>query len=90
MKDFLEDLAKNLMEKPEEVVVNESYDQSGTVVLTLKVASEEMGKIIGKEGRIIKAIRDLTRILAIKENRRVNVVLAEPERNPGQEEPPQF
>jgi predicted RNA-binding protein YlqC (UPF0109 family) len=75
MRDFLEYLIKNLVEKPEAVVVDESADEQGGVLLTITAAPEDMGKIIGKEGKIIKAIRDLVKILAVKAQRRVNVVL---------------
>lgn len=78
MKDFLENLVKQIVDKPEAVTVEEGSDAYGTQVLAIKVDPSDMGKIIGKGGRIIKAVRDLVRILAVKENARVNVTLAEP------------
>lgn len=76
MKDFLLYLAKNLVAKPEAVEITETQEQ-GIVNLELAVDSADMGKVIGREGRIIRALRDLVKVLAIKQNRRVNVVLRE-------------
>ncbi len=77
MKDFVENLLKTFVDSPDSVVVNESQDPSGITNIELVVAPTDMGKVIGKGGKIIKAIRDLTRILAVKQNRRVNVILKE-------------
>lgn len=79
MKDFLEYVAKNIVDNMDAVKVVQSAAEDGTVVLELSVDSSDMGKIIGKEGRIIKAIRELVRILAIKQGVRVNVTVKEPE-----------
>lgn len=76
MKDFLEYLAKSIVDKPESVIVSESNNE-GFISLSLTVDPLDMGKVIGKGGRIIKALRDLVRILAVKESVRVNVVLTE-------------
>lgn len=77
MKDLLVYLAKNLVAKPEAVEVTETQEEQGIVNLELSVDSADMGKVIGKEGRIIRALRDLVKVLAIKQNSRVNVVLRE-------------
>lgn len=77
MRDFCEYLVKNLVDNPDKVDVSETEDEYQTVVLTITVDPTDMGKVIGKEGKIIKAIRDLVKILAVKEQKRVNVVLAE-------------
>lgn len=77
MRDFLEYLIKNIVDNSESVIIDESEDEYGNVLLTVTVAPEDMGKVIGKEGRIIKAVRDLVKILAVKEQRRVNVQLTE-------------
>ncbi|WP_035290661.1 KH domain-containing protein [Clostridium sp. KNHs214] len=72
MKELLEVIAKSLVDNPEMVCVNEiSGEQS--IILELKVASEDMGKVIGKQGRIAKAIRTVMKAAAIKENKRVVV-----------------
>ncbi|MBI3887456.1 KH domain-containing protein [Candidatus Microgenomates bacterium] len=77
MKDFAEYLVKTIVDSPESVVVNEQNDGQGYITLSLTVAPTDMGKIIGKNGRIIKAVRDLVKILAIKENVKVNLTLTE-------------
>ena len=72
MKELVEVIAKSLVEFPEEVVVTEK--QSGkTTVLELKVASSDMGKVIGKQGRIAKAIRAVVKAAASKEDQKVVV-----------------
>lgn len=76
MKDFLEYLVKNLVDHPDQVQVKEENDSDSTN-LFLSVAQEDMGKVIGKQGKIIHALRDLVRILAIKQNLRSNLVLRE-------------
>ncbi len=75
MKDFLDYLVKSIVDKPEVVNVTEANDGQGFVTLNLTVDQTDMGKIIGKNGRVIKAVRDLVHILAVKENLRVNVTL---------------
>lgn len=75
MKDFLDYLVKSIVDKPEAVSVTEANDGQGFVTLNLTVDQTDMGKIIGKNGRVIKAVRDLVHILAVKENLRVNVTL---------------
>ena len=77
MRDFCEYLVKNLVDNPDKVDVSETEDEYQTVVLTITVDPLDMGKVIGKEGKIIKAIRDLVKILAVKEQKRVNVILSE-------------
>ena len=72
MKQLLEVLAKSLVDRPEMVVVNEvAHEQM--VVLELTVAHEDMGKVIGKQGRIAKAIRTVVKAAAVKENKKVVV-----------------
>ncbi|MFT5873076.1 MAG: putative RNA-binding protein YlqC (UPF0109 family) [Clostridium sp.] len=72
MKQLLEVLARSLVDKPEMVVVNEVAHEH-TVVLELSVAHEDMGKVIGKQGRIAKAIRTVVKAAAVKENKKVVV-----------------
>ena len=72
MKELVEVIAKSLVEHPDEVVVTEK--QSGkTLVLELKVAPSDMGKVIGKQGRIAKAIRSVVKAAASREDRKVVV-----------------
>ena len=74
MKNLVEYLAKNLTSKPKEVKVLDE-EVEGRQIIKLHVAEEDMGKIIGKSGRIIKAIRTLVKIGAIKQSRRVYLEL---------------
>lgn len=72
MKELVELIAKSLVDNPEMVHVTEvSGEQS--IILELKVAPEDMGKVIGKQGRIAKAIRTVIKAAAIKDNKRVVV-----------------
>ena len=72
MKELVEVIAKSLVENPDEVTVTEK--QSGkTTVLELKVAPSDMGKVIGKQGRIAKAIRAVVKAAASKEDKKVVV-----------------
>ena len=68
MKELVEMIAKSLVDKPEEVRVNEIAGEQ-SIILELKVAPEDMGKVIGKQGRIAKAIRTVVKAVAIKEKR---------------------
>jgi len=72
MKELVEVIAKSLVEYPEEVVV-EAKETGRTLVLELKVAPSDMGKVIGKQGRIAKAIRSVVKAAATKEDRKVIV-----------------
>lgn len=72
MKELVEVIAKSLVENPEEVTVTER--QSGKItVVELKVAPSDMGKVIGKQGRIAKAIRAVVKAAASKEDKKVVV-----------------
>lgn len=72
MGELVEMIAKALVDNPEEVEVNE-VEGTQSVIIELRVAQEDMGKIIGKQGRIAKAIRTVVKAAAIKENKRVVV-----------------
>ena len=78
MKELVEFLAKNIVSDPKSVKLVESTQDSQQII-RLSVASGDMGKIIGKSGRIIKSIRTLLKIKAIKEGKRVYLELAEQE-----------
>ncbi|MGI6021392.1 MAG: KH domain-containing protein [Lachnospiraceae bacterium] len=75
MKELVEVIAKALVEHPEEVIVTETEDD-GTVVIELKVAESDMGKVIGKQGRIAKAIRSVVKAASTKTNKKtvVNII----------------
>lgn len=76
-RDFVEYVVKQIVEKPEEVEITREVDEMG-VLLTLKVAKDDMGKIIGKSGQTAKALRILLRIIGSKNNARVNLKIVEP------------
>ena len=75
MRDLVEVIAKALVDHPDEVVVTEKEDGK-TLVLELKVAESDMGKVIGKQGRIAKAIRSVVKAAAAKEDKKVIVDIA--------------
>lgn len=72
MKELVELLARSLVDRPEEVNVN-VVEQEKSVLIELRVAQEDMGKVIGKQGRIAKAIRTLVKAAATKQRKRVTV-----------------
>ena len=72
MKELVEVIAKSLVDNPDEVVVTEK-DTGKALVLELKVASSDMGKVIGKQGRIAKAIRSVVKAESSKEDKKVIV-----------------
>jgi uncharacterized protein len=72
MKELLETIAKALVDDPEGVNINQVEGES-SLVLELRVAREDMGKVIGKQGRIAKSIRTIMKAAAVKENKRINV-----------------
>jgi len=72
MKELLENIAKSLVDNPDEVSVTEVEDDE-SLILELRVAEDDMGKVIGKQGRIAKAIRVVMKAAAIKEKKRVVV-----------------
>jgi len=80
MRDTLLFLVSSLVSEPNAVSVDEQ-EEEGKTTLTLHVAPEDMGKIIGKNGRIIRAVRDLVKILGAKRNTYVDVVLDEANAN---------
>ena len=72
MKETLETIIKSLVEFPDEVTVTEVAGEK-SVVLEVKVAEKDMGKVIGREGKIATAIRTVMKALAAKEQKKVNV-----------------
>ena len=76
MKELLAYVAKSLVDNPEAVQVKE-VDCDGEVILELRVASEDMGKVIGRNGRIANAIRTIVRSLAQRKNTRVSVEIVD-------------
>ncbi len=74
---FLEYVIKALVDTPDAVVIVRSVDEMG-VLLTLSVSPDDMGKIIGRDGNIAKALRTLLRVVGMKHNARVNLKINEP------------
>ncbi len=72
MKELVEVVAKALVDNPDEVVVTEKMEGK-TTVIELHVAASDMGKVIGKQGRIAKAIRSVVKAASSKDNKRVDV-----------------
>ena len=72
MKELVEVIAKSLVDCPNEVQVTETTKDDATVI-ELKVAPSDMGKVIGKQGRIAKAIRSVVKAASSKENIKVDV-----------------
>ena len=72
MKELVEVIALALVDSPDEVVVTEK-DTGKAIVLELKVAASDMGKVIGKQGRIAKAIRSVIKAAASKEDKKIIV-----------------
>lgn len=77
MKDLLIYILRSIVDFPDEIVVDEQINDEGLVVMTINVNPGDMGKVIGKDGRIIKAIRSIIRVVAIRENRKVAIEIAD-------------
>ncbi len=78
MKELVEVIAKALVENPDKVVVTEEEDSKG-INVTLRVAKEDMGKVIGRSGRIAKAIRSVVKAASTKTDKHVNVDIVDEE-----------
>ncbi len=72
MKELVEVIAKALVDLPDEVVVTEREEEKA-IIIELKVAADDMGKVIGKQGRIAKSIRSVVKAAASKEDKKVIV-----------------
>lgn len=77
-QEFVEMVVKAIVDNPDKVQTERKVDEMG-VLIELTVTPEDMGKIIGKEGRTAKSIRTLLRVLGAKERSRVNLKIIEPE-----------
>lgn len=78
MEKFLKYLIEQLVDNKEAVEIQKKEENS-VIFLTISVAKEDMGKVIGKEGKVINSIRNLVKILAVKEKVKVVIQLAEPQ-----------
>ena len=77
MVKLVEVIAKSLVENPDAVEVTEKAGKNSTMVIELKVAPEDMGKVIGKQGRIAKALRSVVKAAATKANKKVVVEIVQ-------------
>lgn len=77
MVKLVEVIAKSLVESPDAVEVTEKAGKNSTMVIELKVAPEDMGKVIGKQGRIAKALRSVVKAAATKANKKVVVEIVQ-------------
>lgn len=76
MKKALEYIISQIVEDPKAVKIEELEDQ-GMINFTITVAPADMGKIIGKNGKVIRAVRNVVKIAAIKQNKKINIALSE-------------
>lgn len=72
MKEILEVIIKNLVDNPDEVSINEKTEES-SVTYEVKVSKDDMGKVIGKQGKMAKAIRSVIKAVAVKAHKKVTV-----------------
>jgi len=72
MKELVEYVARGLVEEPDKVAVTE-IDQGNLIIYELEVAPDDMGKIIGRQGRVINALRSIVKAAAVRRGVRVNV-----------------
>jgi predicted RNA-binding protein YlqC (UPF0109 family) len=77
VKDLLEYLVSALVERPDDVKIEEFEEDDGTLVLELSVAQEDYGKVIGRGGRTAQALRTVVKAAAVKDNRRVLLDIVE-------------
>jgi len=77
MKELIEFIAKSLVENPEAVVISEEEGEEGSILIKLAAAQEDMGRIIGKQGRTAKAMRTLLNAKATRENKRATLQILE-------------
>jgi len=70
MKEFIEFIAKHLVDNPEDVVVEEVITEEKKYTLTLQVKREDIGKVIGKQGKTVQAMRTLLTAVSAKEGKR--------------------
>src|SRR3990167_152206 len=77
-KEFLEYLVKSIVDHPDDVKVDRKIDERG-VLLTLHVNAQDMGQVVGRKGATAQSIRSLLRIVGIKNNARINLMIQEPD-----------
>ncbi len=78
MKDTLHFIVSAIVDNPDAVEIDE-HEEDGITLYTISVAPEDMGKVIGKEGKVIRSIRNIMKIKAMKYNMRIKITLADKE-----------
>ena len=81
MKKLLNFLLKKIVNHPKDIIIEEQIPGEGFLNLALKVNPEDAGLVIGKRGKTIKALKDIIKISAIKEEKRVNIELTNEEKD---------
>lgn len=76
MKDTLTYIVSSIVDKPDAVSIDER-EEDGVIYFTITVDKDDMGKVIGKEGKVIRSIRNIMKVKAIKENLRINISLSD-------------
>jgi hypothetical protein len=76
MKKALEYIVTQIVDDPKKVEISEN-EENGMINFAIQVAATDMGKIIGKNGKVIRAIRNVVKIAAIKQNKKINIALTE-------------
>jgi predicted RNA-binding protein YlqC (UPF0109 family) len=77
MLELVKYLVTALVDNPDQVKLTESTDETNTTIISLQVAPQDMGRVIGKNGKIISAIRELAKVKAIKQGKKVRLILQE-------------
>jgi predicted RNA-binding protein YlqC (UPF0109 family) len=77
MLELVKYLVTALVDNPDQVKLTESTDETNTTIINLQVAPQDMGRVIGKNGKIISAIRELAKVKAIKQGKKVRLILQE-------------
>ena len=73
MKELVEFIAKSIASEPDEVRVTEEEEEDGRIIVRLEVAPDDKGKVIGRQGRVAQAIRQLIRVAAVKQGTRATL-----------------
>lgn len=79
MQDTLHFIVSSVVDNPDEVAID-VQEEDGIHIYTITVAKEDMGKVIGKEGKVIRSIRNIMKIKAMKYNERMKITLADSDR----------
>jgi len=70
-------IVSNLVDFPDKINLSEAIDETNTIIIHLQVDPQDMGRVIGKNGKIISAIRELIRVKAVKQDKKVRLILDE-------------